>query len=304
MNKITPIGILPDDVEFLIRASVSENTLRAYRRILRDLSAWLDGKAINDALLSQYISFLHEGGKSPSSISQVVAAVKWRGKFKGVPVVGEITKGALAGIRREGRGRGRGQADGLDWESVDEICRLAESEKAVAGFRDSAMIRLMSDCLLRVSEAVAVNVEDLNLNENTLTIPESKTDQEAVGEILHIGDATCAAIENYCVAAEISKGAVFRRVYQNGVGSECLSTRGATDAIKRRAKAAGVEGLISGHSLRIGSAMSLAKAGASVVEMQTAGRWKSPNMPAHYAKAELAAHGPIARYKYGKKGGD
>ena len=64
--------------------------------------------------------------------------------------------------------------------------------------------------------------------------------------------------------------------------------------------AAGVEGFISGHSLRVGSAVSLAQAGASVVDMQNAGRWKSPQMPAHYAKAELAERGAVARFFYGK----
>ena len=38
--------------------------------------------------------------------------------------------------------------------------------------------------------------------------------------------------------------------------------------------AAGVEGFISGHSLRVGSAISLAQAGASVVDMQNASRWE------------------------------
>ena len=43
--------------------------------------------------------------------------------------------------------------------------------------------------------------------------------------------------------------------------------------------------------------VSLAQAGASVVDMQVAGRWKSSTMPAHYAKAELAERGAIARFK-------
>ena len=51
----------------------------------------------------------------------------------------------------------------------------------------------------------------------------------------------------------------------------------------------------------VGSAVSLAKAGASVVDMQVAGRWKSAQMPAHYAKAELAERGAIARFKDGKR---
>ena len=59
---------------------------------------------------------------------------------------------------------------------------------------------------------------------------------------------------------------------------------------------AGVEGFISGHSLRVDSAVSLAQVGASVVDMQLAGRWKSADMPAPSVKAELAERGAIARF--------
>ena len=38
----------------------------------------------------------------------------------------------------------------------------------------------------------------------------------------------------------------------------------------------------------------------SATAMQVAGRWKSSQMPAHYAKAELAERGAIARFKDGK----
>ena len=47
---------------------------------------------------------------------------------------------------------------------------------------------------------------------------------------------------------------------------------------------AGLKGIFSGHSLWIGSAQSLAASGASLVEMQTAGRGSSPAMPGHYAR--------------------
>jgi hypothetical protein len=76
-----------------------------------------------------------------------------------------------------------------------------------------------------------------------------------------------------------------------------LTARSARRQITYWAELAGVEGFISGHSLRVGSAVSLAQAGASVVDMQVAGRWKSSTMPAHYAKAELAERGAIARFK-------
>lgn len=57
---------------------------------------------------------------------------------------------------------------------------------------------------------------------------------------------------------------------------------------------------VSGHSLRIGSAVALAQVGASLVDIQVAGRWKDPGMPAHYAKAALAERSAIARFKDGK----
>ena len=56
-----------------------------------------------------------------------------------------------------------------------------------------------------------------------------------------------------------------------------------------------MEGFISGHSLRVGSAVSLAQAGATVVDMQVAGRWKSSQVPGHYAKAEFTERGTTVR---------
>ena len=43
-------------------------------------------------------------------------------------------------------------------------------------------------------------------------------------------------------------------------------------------------------------AQDLVKDGASLPELMQAGRWESPAMPAHYARAELAAQGAVARY--------
>ena len=63
-----------------------------------------------------------------------------------------------------------------------------------------------------------------------------------------------------------------------------LGVKGARAAIQRRAAEAGVTGLISGHSLRVGSALSLADAGATMKEVQRAGRWQNPTMPARYVR--------------------
>ena len=287
----------------LIQSSIADSTLKRYQRLSQDIEAWLGGQMLNDALLATYCTELFHAGKSPATIAQVVAAAKWLAKNHGIQVVGEITSKTLAGIRREGKERGPGQVDGVEREDMLRIVAFAESDKTIAGLRDAALIRLMSDCLLRISEAVAVNVGDIQ--KSTLRIKSSKTDQEGRGEALYVGSPTLKLIDRYCTRAEITKGALFRRIRRGDhVQSGRLSVVSARHIIKARAKAAGVEGFISGHSLRVGSAVSLAQAGASVVDMQNAGRWKSPEMPAHYAKAELAERGAVARFFYGRGSND
>ena len=288
---------LPKETASLIKASLAENTLKAYQRALQSLTTWLAGRTLSDALLANYITALHDNGKSPATIGQAVAAVKWQLKHQSQEIVNfPIIQATLAGIRREGKDRGRGQVDGLIWQDVERVCIYAETEGTLIGLRDAAMIRLMSDCLLRISEVVAVNVGDFK--NSTLTLRSSKTDQEGTGETLYVCEKTRELLKQYRERAEIGRGAVFRHIRRGGhVQSDRLTTVSARRIIQKRAQAAGVEGFISGHSLRVGSAVSLAQAGATVVDMQVAGRWKSSQMPAHYAKA---GRGAIARFKDGK----
>ena len=296
------ITAVSDDTKALITSSVSENTLRNYRFWSNAIEMWLAGRSLDDGLLADYTTGLHAGGKAPSTIAQAVASVRWQAKNAGIEIVGEVTTRTLAGIRREGKDRGRGQADGLTWSDVERVCAFAEMDKSIAGLRDSALIRLMSDCLLRVSEVVAVNLDDLK--GKTLLVRSSKTDQEGLGEQLYITSDTRRIVRRYCERAGIDSGALFRSV-KRGDHIQCgrLTSRSARRQIIYWSELAGVEGFISGHSLRVGSAVSLAKAGASVVDMQVAGRWKSSQMPAHYAKAELAERGAIARFKEKRRGG-
>ena len=292
---------LPDETASLIKASIAENTQKAYQHALQSLTIWLSGRTLSDALLANYITVLHEDGKSPSTIGQVVAAVKWQLKHQTQQQLNlPVTNATLAGIRREGKDRGRGQVDGITWQDVDRVCIYAETQGTLAGLRDAVMIRLMSDCLLRISEVVAVDVEDIK--GKTLAIGSSKTDPEGRGENLYICDQTRRVLKQYRKMGDISGGALFRRIRRGDhIHNERLTAHSARRIIKKRAADAGVEGFISGHSLRVGSAVSLAKAGASVVDMQVAGRWKSAQMPAHYAKAELAERGAIARFKDDKR---
>lgn len=75
------------------------------------MATWLAGRTLSDALFAGYLTTLHENGKSPATIGRVVAAVKWQLKHQPKPHLQRmpIMQATLAGIRRDGRNRGRGQ---------------------------------------------------------------------------------------------------------------------------------------------------------------------------------------------------
>ena len=296
---------LPESARSLAAASLSANTRRVYARALERLEVHLAGRALDDARLATYLAALFDAGRSPAVAGQVVAAVRLRAKLLGLPSPsGAATDRVLAGFRRAGRDRGRGQVAGIVWAQADAAATLAARDcRSLAGLRDAAILALASDAMLRVSEVAALDVGDIEGaadGTGRLTIRASKTDQEGGGVVAFLGAPTMRRVHTWVVAAGLRRGPLFRRVRRGNVlGPGRLSARAIRTLIARRAAEAGVEGRVSGHSLRVGAAQSLAAAGASVVEMQVAGRWHSPVMPGRYARGELAARGAVAKLRYG-----
>lgn len=292
-------GLVSTEIAEFIASGIPKNTIRTYQYASKQLGEWLNGRRLTDHLLADYLKHLFDAGKAPQTIAVVVAAVKWQAEFTGADssVVGKVTEETLRTIRR--LGRGRGQVDPLTWKDVEKVATVAELSGTFAGLRDSAMIRLMSDCLLRLSEVVAVDCRDVA--GGVLTVRFSKTDQEGEGASLYICKDTRKAIAKYQSTAGVDEGALFRRIRRwDVVTGKRLTTNGARQAIKKWVKKAEIEGFISGHSLRIGSAVELARRNASDVELRVAGRWKDNRMPSHYASAERAEQGAIARLKDGE----
>ncbi len=286
---------IPSTTRDLVEASVSANTRRAYASVWRRFDA--TGLEADDAGIAAYLTGLYEAGRSPATASMTVAALRFRGRHTGaVDPVGPLSERVLAGFRRQGADRGRGQVTGIRHEEARQAGR-----GGLAGLRDAALIAVASDALLRVSKVAALEVGDIDWSSSALLVRRSKTDQEAEGAVLYLGEPTLNRVREWLEASEISEGPLFRPVTKSGqVRSFALSTRSVRQVIKDRAEAAGVEGRVSGHSLRVGTAQSLAARGATVIEMQQAGRWQSPSMPGHYARAELAGRGAVARLLYRK----
>ena len=297
--------VSPDTME-LMRRAYSKGTLECRQKILKRLDNWLQGREITDAILAEYMTHLFTQGKAPATIRNVLSTAKWflRIKDKGVDM--PISTITLSGICRAGRDRGIGQRNGLTWENVEKICAVQEADGTLMGVRNSAIIQVMSDAMLRVSELVELRVSDLQ--GNMVQIRFSKTDQEGKGEYLYLCEDTRRVVQKWMDRAGITDtdGYLFRSITSKGDRIKepdkdiPMTQEGVRGIVKLCAARVGFTDKISTHSMRIGSAISLAQAGATVVDMQIAGRWKDPGMPAHYARAQLSSQGAIARFKDGK----
>ena len=155
------------------------------------------------------------------------------------------------------------------------------------GNLDVALISLMRDAMLRVSEAAALSSMDIESavdGTGRLLIRRSKTDAEGQRAVAFLSAPTMAAlalIRNEATAGD----SVF------GLRPNQISAR-----IKQAAQAADLGGGYSGHSPRVGMARNLSRAGAELPSLMNAGRWRSPAMPAHYTRNESAARGAVAQF--------
>ena len=304
-------------------ANRSKNTIRAYDHAIGEFHAWLEAEEIptaeiTDGIIRGYLHHLsnriNDRTGKPLAVATIRAkmtAIKSDLKAFGLShVFGLKSEAALLRIVRERSqtNPGPGQVTGIQYEAMVEIVTRCELENSLAGWRDAALIRTMFDGLLRISEVVAIDVSHITPGGKrgtaTLMIPRSKTDQTGTDKAtVYLSRATMKAIKQYQALAEIQEGPLFRGFtsrHKNRVQDFAISTVAARNAIKARAKAAGVDGFISGHSLRVGTAQELAGRGASLVEMQQAGRWKSGDMPAHYTRAQQAEKNAVAKRIYGK----
>jgi integrase len=156
-------------------------------------------------------------------------------------------------------------------------------DATVKGARDRALLLLGFASALRRSELVALDVPDLEACAEgvVLTIGHFKTDQESAGRIVGVPYATDAAIcpvraqQHYLDAAEITSGAIFRRLDKLGRVLGRLTPQSVALLVKAAAFAdASARGLSSSEarelaahygspSLRAGYATAAAGNGAS-----------------------------------------
>lgn len=221
------------------------------------------------------------------------------------------------------------QADAMTVDVLNEINQKFVP-KDLQDLRDIAIINTAYDGLLRADEVRRLRVSDINRSKNTVFIRKSKTDRAGKGQRRFISDETIAMIDAYVAAANydkknkvtrdksdrkaIYKGPLFRpihsklttlRVPANKKGEEQpiepIDYKTVLRAYQRIGEEVNVGVSLTGHSARVGAAVTMAENDVSGFYIQKAGGWKSSVMPARYTEETEAAKGGMAQINNLKK---
>ena len=294
----------------VLNHEVARNTVKNYRIQWRRFIDWALRKGMpaipaSPAQVAAYLAErIEEYGHKPATLRVAASAIAFVHRSVGLddPCASVEVKRTLRGATRKA-GREQKQAEGLTAEVLSVIQEAARNRRPGRGGRlespetaesrgnlDIALIRLMRDAMLRVSEAAVLTWRDIETvadGSGRLLIRRSKTDPEGGGAVAFVSVQTMAALKR------IRKGALDSdSVY--GLRPNQISRR-----IKKAAQAVGLGDGFSGHSPRVGMAQDLARAGVELPGLMTAGRWRSPTMPAYYTRNETAARGAVAQF-YGQ----
>lgn len=149
--------------------------------------------------------------------------------------------------------------------SVAEVVRLLDAvgDGSPAGLRDRAALELLYGAGLRISEAVGVDVDDLDPGERLVRV-RGKGDRE---RIVPYGEPAAEAIESWLVRGRSTLAPRAPALLVNLRGGR-LSRQGLWGVVRRAASDAGLEGRVTPHTLRHSFATHLLDGGADVREVQ------------------------------------
>jgi integrase len=228
------------------------------------------------------------------SVNKILKAMSLANPFIENSLFGDWLKAAL-----KVKPAAQKQAEGMDHKSLAMINENLSNECPLE-FRNKLIFNIAFDALLRASEVCAIKIEHIDFNTETVYIPSSKTDQTGQGEYLYLSDTTINLIKQWIPLLKRKTGYLLRSLSpKKDIRNAPLKYRTILDAFRFASILAGKEyGFFTGHSGRVGGAVTLAEAGASLFDIQRAGRWANAAMPVRYTKkasARLTGMGKIAK---------
>jgi len=256
-----------------VERGLAGNTLAAYRRDLDRYVCFLAARGVRspaDVIEQHVTGFLAairtgEDGRAvltASSAARTVVAV--RGLHKFLLLEGAVETDAAGEVRPPSTPKRLPKAI-----TVAEVARLLDAV-AVPGtpssLRDRAMLELLYGCGARISEAVGLDVDDVDLDAGLARL-RGKGEKE---RIVPVGSFAVAALEAYRVRvrpALAGRGLGTPALFLNTRGGR-LSRQSAWAVLQVGAERAGLAGRVSPHTLRHSFATHLLEGGADVRVVQ------------------------------------
>jgi integrase/recombinase XerD len=250
--------------------SLSRNTLEAYRSDLLQLGAYLD-KAEVDVLdvhhthLAGFLSELAAGGEdrppvAPATLQRKAACL--RSFYRHLRREGILERDPTADLRAPRKSQKLPQV-----LSRGEVSKLLAAPRGTepAAARDRALLELMYACGLRASEAIGLTLNDIDLEAGVLRA-RGKGSKE---RLVPIGREAIAATRAYVERARPRLVGVREEshLFVNLRGSG-LTRQGLYKIVQRHARAAGLDGKMSPHTLRHTFATHLLAGGCDLRALQ------------------------------------
>jgi integrase/recombinase XerD len=257
----------------VVERGLADNTLRSYRRDLRRYLAFLAGRGVDDlggvtdGLVSEFLVHLREGdGDHPplSAASAGRAVVAVRGFHKFAVRDGLAEADPAAAVRPPTPAKRLPKA--LPLADIERLLDAAGAPGTALAMRDRALLELLYASGARISEAVGLDVDDLDL-ETASVLLRGKGSKERV---VPFGSLAATALDAYLVRgrpALAASGSGNAALFLNARGGR-LSRQSAWTVLVRAADRAGVTAEVSPHTLRHSFATHLIDGGADVRVVQ------------------------------------
>ena len=184
-------------------------------------------------------------------------------------------------------GRQQAQATPLTRDVLDKL--LAQCDDDIRGLRNRVLLQLGYETMRRRSELCNFRFEDLIESSKrgpAIRLVRSKTDQEGASRLIPISEELLRVIQAWQKVAEIS-GAILRSVDRHGNVGNRLNPGSIgliINALYRRCEINESEQIFSGHSFRVGAALDLLEAGASLELIMLRGGWRSSDNAMGYLR--------------------
>lgn len=242
---------------------LSENTLKAYRSDLYTYAAWLtrSHRAIHETCTADIFSYLaHQGNKSARTSARRLSSL--RRLFQYLIREGEIQHDPVAVI--DSPRIGRSLPVTLTEAEVEQLLGAPATDTAI-GMRDRTMLEVLYATGLRVSELVALRLDQVNLRQGIVRIT-GKGNKE---RLVPMGEEAISWLEKYLaeIRQEFFSGAPDATLFPSSRGKQ-MTRQTFWYAIKRHAIKAGINKSLSPHVLRHAFATHLLNHGADLRVVQ------------------------------------